>query len=545
MKKIISALILVTLLTSMLPLVCKAEPFKTGFGTGDAQNRLLETETEKAKIIERVIAPNELERLKKNTGVWEEGDNCNPIIGGHGTGLRPPTEKDWARIATETFVVEEVRLSQGTEPPASVDNSATPWFPPIGNQDGEGSCTAWAVGYYTKTFQEAKEHGWNVSAAVWWGGYIGYPSQEYQDKIMSPDFIYHLVNWGEDYGSTFYDAINLVCSIGACSWKKMPYNPNDHSTWPSEAAWREAALYRGSSSGMEEMLLATDEDLMNLKSWLAAENLAIIAVDANYYYDLTNDDVWTLDNYHNPNLNHANTIVGYDDNFTYIEQGELRQGAFKIANSWGVGSWEKAADGFYWISYEAMKQVVGYCAFYSDRIGYEPELFASFKINHSRRGECNISIGMADYPNLTRRFNEFIQGGDRPFCANNIVLDITEIKQAVPRIYDKKFFLELYDGDSSTTGTIERFAVETTECEDTPIATVKDAYAYAYLTLLRCFDINSDGGVDIADIFEAAMAYGSYLGHPKWNLQADINGDDEVDIMDIYYIAKHFGKTYT
>ena len=31
-------------------------------------------------------------------------------------------------------------------------------------------------------------------------------------------------------------------------------------------------------------------------------------------------------------------------------------GAFKVANSWGVGGWEHVSDGFYYISYECMKQ---------------------------------------------------------------------------------------------------------------------------------------------------------------------------------------------
>jgi hypothetical protein len=533
-KRVFSGLMLIALLISMLPLVCRIEPAKAS----------IETRTELARIIERPITTSELGKLKRSTGVGEEGKSYNQMVNGHGTGLRPPTEKEWTKIATETYVVEKVVLGQGNETPTSIDHSADPWFPPIGNQDGQGSCTAWAVGYYTKTYQEAKEHGWNVSAAQWWGDYYGYPSQEYQDKIISPAFIYHLINWGEDHGSSFYDAINLVCAIGASSWKTMPYKPTDYSTWPSEQAWREAALYRGNSSGFEDMLLETDEDLMSLKNWLAAGNLAVMAVDANLYYGLTDQDVWTVDNYRNPNLNHANTIVGYDDNFTYVEEGEVRQGVFKIANSWGVGSWEKAPDGFYWISYKAMKQIVGYCMFYRDRIAYEPELFASFKINHTKRGECDITIGMTDYPNETKWFSEYIQGGNRPFPAGNIVVDITEIKNAVPRVYDRRFFLRVWDGESSTTGTIQKFVVETAQSEDTPLGTVNNGVVYAYVKLLRCFDMNSDGEVDIADIFQTASAYGSYPGHPNWNLHADINGDDEVDIMDIFLVAKNFGKTY-
>jgi branched-chain amino acid transport system substrate-binding protein len=55
-------------------------------------------------------------------------------------------------------------------------------------------------------------------------------------------------------------------------------------------------------------------------------------------------------------------------------------------------------------------------------------------------------------------------------------------------------------------------------------------------------DITYDGKVDITDIAIAAMAFGSYPGHTKWEKEADMNYDDKVDIFDIAVIAKDFGK---
>jgi nitrous oxidase accessory protein len=57
-------------------------------------------------------------------------------------------------------------------------------------------------------------------------------------------------------------------------------------------------------------------------------------------------------------------------------------------------------------------------------------------------------------------------------------------------------------------------------------------------------DLNKDGIVDISDIAMAAKAFGSYLGHPRWNPDADLNSDGVVDIVDIATIATNFGKTY-
>lgn len=441
---------------------------------------------EQAIVSEHRIAPSDLAKLQSRIGTSLEDGNYNQLVDGHGTGLQPPNDEQWAKITDSAYVVDTVSLNTATMPPSIVDHSNESWFPPIGNQDGEGSCVAWAVGYYVKTFQEAKEHGWNLSLALWEGGYYGHPSLAYQDKIMSPDFIYHLINNGVDEGSSFYDASNLVCSIGVSSWQKMPYDPSDHTSWPSEEAWREAPFYRGnSSSGYEYMLLNEDQDLTSLKNWLASDHLAMLAVDADQYSQFTNDDVWTLDNYENLVENHANTIVGYNDSFEYVEEGQTRYGAFKIVNSWGVGGWEHVPDGCYWISYEAMRQRVGYCMFYHDMVDYKPELLATFRIDHQKRDECYIRVGMGnkDYPIQTKRFDNYIDGGSQPFCPNDIVFDITEFKDSVADICNQSFFLRLYDGGSLTTGVISKFAINNALSSDPPISTVNSQYVYAYVTL--------------------------------------------------------------
>jgi hypothetical protein len=58
-------------------------------------------------------------------------------------------------------------------------------------------------------------------------------------------------------------------------------------------------------------------------------------------------------------------------------------------------------------------------------------------------------------------------------------------------------------------------------------------------------DINRDGKVDIKDVAIAAVAFGSYPGHPRWNPIADQNEDATIDVKDIALIAKDFGKTYS
>lgn len=251
-----------------------------------------------------------LEEMKAELGVYEEGRDYNEIVMGFGTGLRPSTEEEWVSIGSKWSLLESV--VDGATLPASVDNSSSMHFPPIGDQGSEGSCVAFSQGYYTATFYEARDNGWNLSGAGWSGSS---PTSSYLDRIMSPDFIYHLVNNGVDKGAAYIDAQSVIGNIGIATWEKMPYSVSDSISWPNELAWREAPKYRnGNSENNLVLRVENDSDIQTLKSCLASGWLVSISIDANKYASLTQNDVWTSQNYSVISTNHANTIVGYDDN---------------------------------------------------------------------------------------------------------------------------------------------------------------------------------------------------------------------------------------
>jgi parallel beta-helix repeat protein len=456
----------------------------------------LESAAEQPKILEHKVTAPELKELKQEVGLSDEGEESNQIDG-HGTGLRPPMENEWANIADRMYVVDSISFDPANQIPSTVDCSKMPWFPPIGNQGAQGSCVCFAVGYYMKTFQEAREHQWNLSGTQWQNGYNGYPTPSYQSMITSPSFLYNLINGGVDKGTSAPSALDVICSIGACSWKEMPYDAKDYTSWPSEEAWREAALYRGNYSGYEELRLTTDVGLASLKNWIASDNLAVIAIGSAQYENLSSNDVWTISNDVNAPINHENTIVGYDDNVQYTEEGQLRQGAFKIANSWGVGWFgDHNSDGFYWISYKAMQQRVRYCNFCRDIIGYEPQLVASFRINYSDRGNCTVIFGIGNHsdPIAKKPFGgpgSLVRGGNHPFCPNNIVLDITEFKDVVPTVYTKSFFISV-SGGSNVTGTLTAFSVHNVVSGDPPLTIVNNGTVFADVFLPHTINVRSD-----------------------------------------------------
>lgn len=435
-------------------------------------------------------------QLKNELSTYQQGKNYNLIIDGHGTGLIPPTEEEWNQLA-QAFSAAEFSPQNVQNLPSSVDQSATQWFPPIGDQAHQGSCAAWAVGYYIKTFQEAKEHNWNLTNAKW---EESQPSSSYQDKIISPAFIYNLLNGGEDNGLNFEEPITLICQVGAASWKNMPYTDKNCTAWPSEAAWTEAAQYRSDSSGYKFLDVDSSEGLTNLKSLLFNGNLAVTAVDAYKFQNLTDNDVLVADKYVNLSLNHAATIVGYDDNIAYVEDGQVHYGAFKVANSWGIGqvhanmtSWEHVQDGCYWISYETMKRQVGWCMYYNDCSNYQPSLLAKFCIDHSVRSEVSITVGLGtpDAPVATKVFCEskvysdtslgLVFGGNHSFCSNNIVLDISEFTAYPHSLYSQPFFLKVHDCGTAATGNVTYFSIGNSSCQAVPVQT--EQFENVYLTV--------------------------------------------------------------
>ena len=55
-------------------------------------------------------------------------------------------------------------------------------------------------------------------------------------------------------------------------------------------------------------------------------------------------------------------------------------------------------------------------------------------------------------------------------------------------------------------------------------------------------DVNRDGKVDLKDVYMLGRAYGSSLGHPRWNVACDINGDLKIDLKDYFIVCRNYGK---
>ena len=240
----------------------------------------------------------------------------------HPTGLIFATQSELAGIplASSPYGVSDL--------PVFKDLSAD--LPPIGNQGKQSSCVGWAAAYALKSFQEKIETKTTV--------------------LFSPSFIYNQINNGQDGGSRFIDALNLLSQQGAAKYDDMPYDENDYTSQPSQAAKDNAKPFR-----IDYWRQVNIMDIKEVKNQVNAGYPVVIgtSVDEGFRSGRRvgiNDYVWKAASGAVVG-GHALLVVGFDDS----------KKAFKIMNSWGT-NWGN--EGFCWLDYSYFPRAVkeGYVA---------------------------------------------------------------------------------------------------------------------------------------------------------------------------------------
>jgi len=388
-------------------------------------------------------------------------------------GDRPPTPEEQAYLdehVVEVTAVEPNALSmaralvevsqvrtastQDAQPqpapmPSAVDNSLLEYFPPIRDQAAQGSCSCWAACYYYGTYTQARDAGVDVS-----GGN--------NDYILSPGFMYPLINNGRDNGASTSYAVTRLNDIGCCSWSTKPYNDADYLSWPTEAAWIEALNWRMQTG--HTISGGTEEGLDAIKQHLANGNVVATSFPVyTNFYQYPNDTTG-IDNrvYYaqsgSSDGSHGVAIIGYDDNKSYVDHrdGQTHYGAFLVANSWGPGwgwynSTGSGSKGFFWVAYQMfLDWDFGPSVYYNDdRPDYVPTFYAVTGINHELRARVLYSggIGSTSSPDFTGPVPISRHGGiDVPLTdAKRVAVDLTDgtdlIEEGVPTPVFAKVFV--------------------------------------------------------------------------------------------------------
>jgi len=262
--------------------------------------------------------------LRQKYTVDEDGDPVienveNPDIhtlgaaGGFCYGFNLP-EAEIASIDTEIDFPSQYDLSD--------------FLPPVGSQGKQGSCVAWATGYYLKSFHENYEDNLNGNSA--------------NDNRMSPAFIFNQIKAsGCDNGSVVQRALDTLNSSGIPDWTVMPYDENNCDLQPSDLQKNLAKP----NKIVSYFYLNQDLVYEQTKAFLLNDQPVVIAIaiDRSYFGARDENGIYVYRKFKESSGGHAMLVVGYDDDMN----------AFKVVNSWGK-SWGN--NGFVWIDYKAFME---------------------------------------------------------------------------------------------------------------------------------------------------------------------------------------------
>ncbi|MBI2431486.1 MAG: C1 family peptidase, partial [Candidatus Hydrogenedentes bacterium] len=330
-------------------------------------------------------------------------------------------------------VLKSLRVQRVKALPDAHDNSGG--LPPVGDQGTQNSCVSWAIGYYMKSYQEARERGWSLTD----------PAHQF-----SPRFLYNQVSYPTyvgDVGSTFPGNLDLLRDQGCASLVDEPYNAADYTTYPAAQSYYNAIPFRAQSYqylGHGE----TDQVFETIRELVAAGELVAIGIPifrpnwyspgawdqlspANDHYDLPSAEDVYLAGYH------AIPIVGYDIN----EFGGT--GGFKIVNEWGAG-WGNG--GFAWIS-QRFLNTYG-LEFYRmvDRIGYVPQGRLHYKIQHNYwwydRVTVTVGVGPVSAPFWSKVLNGRLT---RDGFTWDRWVDVTEGAGYLPPDFENRWWVSISD----------------------------------------------------------------------------------------------------
>lgn len=282
-----------------------------------------------------------------------------------------PTESATCRIVDPA----EILASLPGKRPSAADNSAG--LPPVGDQQSQGSCTAWAIGYYHASYIENRESPIDLTAP---------------ENQTSPAFLYNIANGGEDGGSYMDEVADLIIANGACSMYEMPYDTYDHASWPAEDwIWVSGMKRRAASQNWLDLHDPFGMDA--LKAHLAAGNTATTAIGVYSNFDYIQNFNYTYcasERYGTMRGGHIVTFVGYDDDRVTADG----LGAFRMVNSWGT-SWGDA--GYWWMSYEAAVDdylCYGWSMHLESLVDYEPTAVVKIGLDHPERGDVTSGGGL-------------------------------------------------------------------------------------------------------------------------------------------------------
>jgi hypothetical protein len=298
--------------------------------------------------------------------------------------------------------------STHSELPASVDLSKTPYFPPILDQGGIGSCDWFAVVYYQMTFLYNKQ----------------YDRKAAPENTFSPQFGYNILNNAGSfpYNIRVDDVYKFAEKHGSATLSEFPYD-QQYLPWCTDAAiWQHALsyriadyryfTYRNEAPNADYSFDAYTDFIHEIKRLLNQDEVLVIQSEtfAGQFSTIADDPATHADDhfvgesilYSGKNgPDHTIAVVGYNDhiwvdlNRDGIVQPD-EKGALKIADSAGIHA-PNHNNGFIWMAYSTVVSSI-----FQNRVNrmsirnkYTPRVTGKITLTAAQRDKIKFQFGRA------------------------------------------------------------------------------------------------------------------------------------------------------
>ena len=239
-----------------------------------------------------------------------------------GTGALFLSKEEYDKVPS--VVIPEWKSMTGVEERSSYVKLP---MPPVADQGNEGSCTAFGTGYAVVSY--------------YLNQIKGLPYQN-NGALRSPEFLFNTTKIASDCkGAYLTTVLNRLVQTGICSWNTMPYTPAGCTTWPSNAAFQNAAT--GKIKNYHKLYNPSIET----QQLLAKRYPVVISFDIDQAFDIQTKKspfTWSVKQ-GTVRGGHVAAVIGYDN---YNQR-------FIVQNSWGTQNHDK---GIFYISYALFNQVV-------------------------------------------------------------------------------------------------------------------------------------------------------------------------------------------
>ena len=373
----------------------------------------------------------------------ENSDELDYILGRPMTDEERNAQLNMVPALSDMPVVEDVNSDLDIVPyalyPAKYNSAEESLVTPVKNQSSTNLCWDFSLTSNIETSLLSRGLGYydlsEEHLAYFWANRVNDPlGNTPNDKLIRTKADYH--GTGNGQVASFF----LSTWSGMTTEEKVPFSSTT-KTWPEDlaydsAAYMEDAVFSQYDVDRVKLLLSEYKSVSAMMYW----NSLDYNPDTAAYYQKTP----VLNASNNPQVNHAVTIVGWDDNYNkenFVNGSHLtRNGAWIVKNSYGSSFGDK---GYFYMAYDN--------ATYSNLVCNTASTSEKYNNNYFYDG---ASAGTVVFPGISKGY--YASNIFKAIAGNGKDEELGEIVTAVPQD-NTDFLIQIYtdldDPSDPTSGT--------------------------------------------------------------------------------------------